>query len=473
MAHVLIVDDEESICWGINRIVGELGHTATSASSAEEGLDACRAVTPDVVFLDVRLPGRDGLSAMRDFQELIGAAPIIVITAYGDLNTAVRAVQNGAFEYLVKPFDLEVAERTLERAVAVRLSSGKATVTEPSLSEDKDQLIGKSPTMQEIYKRIALAAASNGAVHIRGESGTGKELIARAIHRHSRRADGPFVPAHLASLSANLAESELFGHVRGAFTGAEFTRIGLLERANGGTLFLDEVADIPASLQVKLLRALEQGEFWPVGSDHPTQSDFRIISATHQDLHELVAEARFRHDLLYRLMTFQIDVPTLRERTEDLPELASHFLQSHVSVSGSTQHVLTQEALDELKQRPWHGNVRELRNAIEHALVVCPRGPILPSHLPPPAPMRLSAPPGDVKSAITENLRRWTRTIMAQPTEETDLYEQFLALVEPAFLEEVLQDCNGQYSSAARRLGLHRTTLKKKLDQSIARSRTP
>ena len=277
MSHILIVDDEPSITWGLNRLAERMGLSAAVAASAEDGLRCAEQQRPDAVLLDVRLPGMTGLDALPRFQELLGAAPIVIITAYGDLETAVDAVRRGAFEYLVKPFDLATAEQTIRHALRAAETAGeRPSVSPPDGSADAsrpDQLIGKSTAFQAVFKQIALVAPTSACVHLRGESGTGKELIARAIHRYSRRTAGPFVPIHVASLSETIVESELFGHVRGAFTGAENQRSGLLEQADGGTVFLDEVAEIPIAVQVKLLRALEQGEIWPVaptGRGSPT-----------------------------------------------------------------------------------------------------------------------------------------------------------------------------------------------------------
>ena len=329
--------------------------------------------------------------------------------------------------------------------------------------------------MQEVFKRIALVAPSDACVHVRGESGTGKEMVARAIHRYSRRADGPFVAVNMASLSPTLAESELFGHVRGAFTGAEQSRKGLLEQAGGGTIFLDEVADIPMALQVKLLRVLEFGEIVPVGGDHVLRSDFRMISATHQNLQQRVAEGKFRHDLYFRLITFEIELPPLRQRREDIGPLAEHFLDvladrnpgtpgGHPLVGAARRPSISSEALVELRQRDWFGNVRELRNAIEHAMILARGGIIAREHLPPPV---LPAGIGNVgqEEAITMLVRAWAQSQLDGPAEVQDLYERLLRLVEPPLLKAALEHAGGQCLAASRRLGLHRTTLRKKLDE--------
>jgi len=462
MAHLLVVDDEQSICWGLARLGHQMGCTVDVAASAEEAFVLARNIAPDAIVLDVRLPGMDGLTALNRFRDDLGPVPIIVITAYGELATAVQAVRNGAFDYLTKPFDLQVAERAIQRALRAPKPSGE--VLPQAAQPQAETIIGTSPPMQEVFKRIALVAPSDACVHLRGESGTGKELVARAIHRFSRPAEGPFVAVNAASLTPSLAESELFGHARGAFTGADQPHKGLLERASGGTIFFDEVADIPADLQVKLLRVLEHGEILPVGADRPVQSDFRVISATHRNLTERVADGSFRHDLYFRLITFEIELPPLRERGDDVFVLAERFLDLLSARSGIPRPTLSEEARTELKGRPWHGNVRELRNAVEHAMILARGGHILPEHLPPPAPSTTDS--GAVgKEAIVGLIHQWAQLELQVPDRAGDLYGRLLKLVEPPLLKAVMEQCHGQCAAAARELGLHRTTLRKKLDE--------
>ncbi len=463
MARLLVVDDEPSICWGLQKLGQRLGHDVQTASSAERAIELAGDGPLDAIVLDVRLPGMDGLSAMKHLRELSPDAPIIVITAYGDLQTAVEAVRQGAFEYIVKPFDLDKVEGVLSRA----LSRPKRSVDVPVHDEQVDGLIGKTPAMQEVFRRIALVAACDAGVLLQGESGTGKELVARAIHRYSQRSAGPFVAVNVASLSASLAESELFGHVRGAFTGADQARTGLLVQAHNGTLFLDEVADIPQPIQVKLLRALEHGEVTPVGSGKAIKTDFRVVSATHQDLRAMVEDGSFRHDLYYRLCTFQIDLPPLRDRREDIRRLAEHFIRQFVGESHSVATRLTAATMAELNKRPWYGNVRELRNAIEHGLILARDGPILPEQFPAPA----APPPGARTSRslatadqLAQLVKRWAEARLAGHGEAEKLYEQLLALVEPPLFEAALRQNQNQCATAARALGIHRTTLRKKLD---------
>ncbi len=461
MSKLLVVDDEQSICWGLSRLGESIGHSVATASSAEQALELAARERPDVVVLDVRLPGMDGLTAMGRLRERIGPAPVIVITAYGDLQTAVEAVRRGAFEYLCKPFSLEQMERVLARAI----DSLKQDPARPAAAGPLQGLVGRSPGMQEVFKRIALAAASDASVLLHGESGTGKELAARAVHRFSRRGGekgGPFVAVNVAALSPTLAESELFGHVRGAFTDAHEDRTGVLAQAGGGTLFLDEVADIPLGLQVKLLRVLDQGEVSPVGSNKTVQTDFRVISATHQDLEARVRAGAFRHDLYFRLRGFQIDMPPLRERDDDVELLSRHFLDEI-----GARATLPPATLVELRRRPWYGNVRELRHAIEHAAILARGGPILPEHLP-PAAVRSLLPGGAGASRereVAELLKDWAEARLREQPPPEGLYEEFLALVEPPLLDAALAAHKGSFAPAAVSLGLHRTTLRKKADQ--------
>jgi DNA-binding NtrC family response regulator len=460
MPKWLVVDDEPSICWALTRLGESSGHEVTSMPSAEAALQWVRQQSPDVIVLDVRLPGMDGLTAIARLREHCADVPIIIITAYGDLDTAVEAVRQGAFEYVVKPFDLDSVERVLTRALRRRPPEPPSPASAPA-----EGLIGSSSKMQEVFKRIALAAASEASVVLYGESGTGKELAARAIHQFSRRADGPFVAVNVASLSPALAESELFGHQRGAFTGAQWQRDGLLVRANRGTLFLDEVADIPMPVQVKLLRALEHGEVLPVGGNQPVTVDFRVVSATHQDLPERIQAGQFRHDLYFRLAAFRIEIPPLRERPEDILPLAEHFLS--LAGSGQTTAVLSDAARHALMKRPWYGNVRELRNAIEHAMIVARGGIIDPEQLPEAAAASKSPTTKDLptrEASIAQQIRDWSRARLAEEESPGDLHLRLLQMVEPPLLEEAMERY-GQCLAAARALGMHRSTLRKKLDQ--------
>jgi two-component system nitrogen regulation response regulator GlnG len=345
----------------------------------------------------------------------------------------------------------------IERALRKERPAGAG---EPAAGSQ--EMLGRTPIMQAVFKRIALAAASDVNVLLRGESGVGKEIAARAIHRHSARSGAAFVAVNVAALSPMLAEAELFGHVQGAFTGATRARRGLLAEADGGTLFLDEIADIPLPLQVKLLRALDQGEVLPVGADRPVKTRFRVVSATHQDLKERVRAEAFRHDLYFRLSAFEIAIPPLRERADDVPLLARYF----ASRFGGPKTVLAEETIAELRRRMWYGNVRELRNAVEHALVVARSGVILPEHLPPPqtalSPVARTADVGAVLSAASG---RRAKELLSDPAAAGAVYDRFLQEVEGPLLQSAMKQFHNECAPAARALGLHRTTLKKKLDQ--------
>ncbi len=457
MSKILVVDDEQAICWGIVKLGQSLGHSVETAASAEEGLRLARDLRPDLLVLDVRLPGMDGLTAMNEFRHCLGDAPMIIITAFGDLETAVKAVQGGAFEYVLKPFELREIRSVMERALH------RVPRTDPlAISNDGHQMVGSTPAMQTLFKRIALAADSDANVLVLGESGVGKELAARAVHQYSPRADKPFVAVNVAALSPHLAESELFGHVEGAFTGAAGERKGLLMQADEGTLFLDEVADIPLPLQVKLLRAIEQGEVLPVGSDTPVKTSFRVVAATHQDLLTRVRAGDFRQDLYFRLCAFEIAIPALRDRVEDIPLLACHFL----SQFRSGALIFAEETFKELKQRPWHGNVRELRNAIEHACVVAREGAVLPRHLPEPQPcFDMAADFGARQPQLTEASSLRATELLNDPTAFGTVYNRFLDEVERPLLDHAMKHFDNECAPAARALGMHRTTLKKKLEQ--------
>lgn len=459
MSNILVIDDEPSIAWGISRLGEQLGHEVVTASSAEKGLSLSEEVRPDLVVLDVRLPGMDGLAAMELFRKRLPATPIIIITAFGDLATAVRAIEQGAFEYVLKPFDLHEIRAAVERA----LSAAQACAT-PAATPGLNGMLGVSPAMQAVFKRIALVADSDASVLLCGESGVGKELAARAIHFHSRRRDAPFVAVNAAALSSGLAEAELFGHVAGSFTGASASRKGLLLQADSGTLFLDEVADIPLPIQVKLLRALDHGEIIPVGADQPVTTSFRVVSATHQDLLAKTAAGEFRHDLYYRLCAFEIPMPPLRDRREDVALLANHFASE---LSGG-RAMLTDATIAALNSRPWHGNVRELHKAVEHALVLARTGSVLPSHLPPEMPSLAgtisgAAPHGD--QSLEQAVSTLARHMLTTDAADGSVYESILQRVERPLLTVAMQLANDSCSAASRALGLHRTTLRKKLDE--------
>ncbi len=462
MSHILIVDDEEAVCWALQRALTREGHRVTVASSAEEAFQLAARHDCDAVVLDVRLPGLDGLSALGRLRQLTDDAPVVVVTAFGNLGTAVSAVQGGAFDYLAKPFDLdqalEVVGRALQRRALARDAARAGPQENGNAAEPPEEIVGRSPAMQTIFKRIALVAPRDSCVLITGESGTGKELVARAVHRYSPRRDRPFLPVHVAALNPSLVESELFGHVRGAFTGAAQNRPGLLSLADGGTIFLDELADIPPPVQVKLLRVLEHNEVLPVGGNQPQQLNVRVLAATHQDLERRVAEGAFRHDLFFRLNVFQIHLPPLRERREDILPLCEHFLRRF------EPHALPlrPETATFVTNLPWLGNVRELRNALEHAVIVARGGPLLPEHFPTFNPNLGPATPAE---QLASAVRAWVLDRLRGPKSgpPAELYAELLHSVEPALFDEVMRRVTGNRWVAAQWLGLNRATVRKKL----------
>ena len=408
-------------------------------------------------------PDQDGLSALPAYQQHFPDAPIIVITAFGDLRSAIDAIQKGAFEYVVKPFELTEVQRVLEQAIAThRLrQQPQPENTTSANSSDGFLMVGSSPVMQEIYKQIALTTTTHAPVLITGESGTGKELIARSIHHFSSSPQQPFVAVNIAALSPTLIESELFGHQKNAYTGADSDRVGLLEQAHGGTLFLDEVAEIPLEIQVKLLRVLDLGEITRVGSNDTIRTNFRLITATNQDLLTQVNHGDFRHDLFYRLRTFEIQLPPLRDRKTDIPELVEYFL---TKIPNAKNLQVDSSFVQELKRRKWKGNIRELQSVVERAATLARGGILTSDHIAEFNDGTTGEPSlsDDERSLIQSWIANWTRDQWEQASEQP-LYEALLELIEPAIFSTAFELSGNQYSAAARKLGIHRTTLKKKL----------
>ena len=462
MPHsVLIIDDEEPIAWALRRAFERAQCRVAVAATAEDGLAKAKLNPPDVVFLDVRLPGMDGLTALGELKKVAPAAAVIVITAHGNLNTAVKAVEGGAFDYLAKPFDLAQALDAAKRAMAnrnVEIDSEGVNTPLSEIDNTPDALVGRSPAMQTVFKRIALVAPTVACVLVTGESGTGKELVARAIHANSPRRIKPLLVAHVAAFNPNLVESELFGHVKGAFTGAEKPRDGLLKIADGGTVFLDELADIPLPVQAKLLRVLERQEVQPVGANESQTVDVRIVSATHADLSAAVREGKFRHDLFFRLNVYPIHLPPLRDRVDDIPLLADYFLRKFGVANPAG--ALPADTLAFLKSRPWPGNVRELRNALEHAAIEARGGPLRPEHFPEPSTATSPASTAErMRSLVAEWVREQVQALEGH--EPADLHQKLIEEIEPAVVDEVLRQVDGNRLVAARWLGLARATVRK------------
>ncbi len=458
MSRILIIDDEPALCWSLSETLSEGGHLVRTAGSLEQARERLAQFHPDLIVVDVRLPGADGLTALQEFRDRFEGVPVIVITAFGDLPTAAKAFSGGAFEYLIKPFDLSNFVSVVSRALAPR--TGR---TSESGMLAESGLVGSSPEMQSIYRRIAIVAPTPFPVLLLGETGTGKELAARAIHCHSTVASGPFVPICPASLNPSLIESELFGHVRGAFTGAEDNRRGLFELAENGTLFLDEIADTPLTVQVKLLRVLETRRFTPVGSGREQATSARFVAATHRNLREMIAAGTFREDLYHRLSAFTVCMPPLRERVGDIPILFDHFLRQ--LPESLRPRTISAEFTAALCEQNWSGNVRELRNAVEHAVVMC-RGQILqPEHL----PQRDFSEKSRTVAALdfTEAIEAWVAEQMQSGSGE--LYDNALRILEATLIPAVLKLTGQNRTAAARVLGMDRATLRTRLrDQDSA-----
>src|SRR5688500_13962068 len=368
MKPVWIVDDDRSIRWVIEKALSREGIAFNSFSSAQEAMEALSAGAPEVLVSDIRMPGRSGLELLQAVKQRHPAVPVIVMTAYSDLDSAVAAFQGGAYEYLPKPFDIDQAVDLIRRALS---ESRRETQDTERVVETKD-ILGQAPAMQEVFRAIGRLSQSSATVLITGESGTGKELVARALHRHSARAREPFVAINTAAMPKDLLESELFGHERGSFTGAQQQRRGRFEQAEGGTLFLDEIGDMPAELQTRLLRVLSDGTFYRVGGHQQLKANVRGIAATHHNLETRVREGSFREDLFHRLNVIRLRLPSLRERAEDVPLLARHFLASSAKQLGVEPKRLSEDALAHLSRLPFPGNVRQLENLCNWLTVMAP-----------------------------------------------------------------------------------------------------
>lgn len=450
MARILIVDDEPVICWTLQEAFREEGHECTTAASAEEAIEAAGNGPIDLVLMDVRLPGRDGISAIAELRRIVGDIPVLIMTAFGDLDTAVRAVEQGSFDYLIKPFDLEFAIGAVNKAL--EHISRKRPISKEEPAADPYRIVGSSREMQQIYRKIALAAQVESPVMVTGESGTGKELVARAIHTRGVRKSGPFLAANMAAFSSGLMEKELFGHLKGAFTGADDQSPGLFRQAEGGTLFLDEIGDLPLEMQVKLLRVLENQEVIPVGGSRPVPIDVRLIAATNRPLGDFLKSGKMREDFYFRLNVFRIHLPPLRDRPDDFEELVRYFLTDHPPG-------ISEVAMNTLKNRAWPGNVRQLKNAVEHAAILARTQTIRPEHLPGEESVSRD-------SAAPEELDRLFSDWLAEELKDSnpgDLYDKFLARFEPVLLRQVLTKFRDQKQPSAKALGLHRATLRQML----------
>ena len=458
MPSLLIVDDEPNVCYSLEKALGSAKLAVRAALSAREGIESVRRDSPDAVILDLRLPDMSGLEAYRLIREIDARLPVIVITAHGTTDTAIEAMKLGAFEYLLKPLDLAQIRDVVGRAIHLsQISRMPAMYDEQQATgAEGDQLVGRSPSMQELYKSIGRIAPQDVTVLILGESGTGKELVARAIYQHSRRGQAPFLAINCAAIPEPLLESELFGHERGSFTGADRRRIGKFEQADGGTLFLDEVGDMAASTQAKLLRLLQEQQFERVGGNATIHTDVRILAATNQDLESLAAGGRFRQDLFYRLNVVTIRIPPLRERIDDIPLLAEYFLRRMNPELDRHVHSVSPEAMQLMSRHVWPGNVRELQSAVKYALIHTAGDVLTPECL--PVGLR---EPSAVAEHGTLDVVRLVRELLAQGA--GNVHYRVQAAVDRAVLDEVLEHVGGNQVEAADILGISRNTLRAKL----------
>ena len=456
MKSVWIVDDDRSIRWVFEKALTREGIPFRVFSSAQEALALLDTETPLVVVSDIRMPGGSGFDFLDQLKALHPSLPVIIMTAYSDLESAVAAFQGGAYEYLPKPFDVDNALELIRRA----LDESARTTEVLEEGGETPEILGQAPAMQEVFRAIGRLSQSNATVLINGESGTGKELVARALHRHSARAKKPFIAINTAAIPKELLESELFGHERGAFTGANTLRRGRFEQAEGGTLFLDEIGDMPADLQTRLLRVLSDGQFYRVGGHAPIATHVRIIAATHQDLEARVREGLFREDLFHRLNVIRLRLPSLRERRQDIPLLARHFLQKSARELNVETKRLTDVATRFLESLDWRGNVRQLENICHWLTVMAPGGSVdmadLPAELKGEAPLSATI---DWRSAleleVAHALTRGERGILDRLSQD----------FERALITQALIHTGGRRIEAAQLLGWGRNTLTRKIQE--------
>jgi DNA-binding NtrC family response regulator len=459
MSEILIIEDEPALAQALAAVCQRLGHRARTTASGRAGLDALKAGDVALAILDIGLPDLSGLEVLKQARAVVRDVPIVIITAHGNLDNAVAARQLGAAAYLVKPLELPEVEQTIREVLATREQAPAATVPKDS----KPKLLGKTAAMQRVFLEIAHATTTDAPVLLSGPTGSGKTLAARVIHEHSARAAAPFVVLHCGSLPEQLLESELFGHEKGAFTGAVADRAGHIERAQGGTLFLDEIGDISPVVQAKLLRVVEERAFTRIGGRQDIRVDLRLITATNKDLREEVRAGRFREDLFYRLHVLEIAMPPLRERRQDIPMLAENFLSSAgrpLALADGTRELLL--------RHEWPGNLRELRNALEYASAVCTGPVILPHHLPRELQDAVrTAPASDARLAA--ELQNWIEGKLAETSDYDALHDALEALL----LKDLLARFQGKPTILARELNMNRVTLRKKLTAAGIRSSEP
>jgi two-component system nitrogen regulation response regulator GlnG len=453
---VWVIDDDRSIRWVLEKALEREDIACEVFNSASEALARLEKSRPSVVISDINMPGPSGLEFLQHIKEKLPKVPVIIMTAYSDLDSAVAAFQSGAFEYLSKPFDVDAAVDLVRRALAQNQEIAQAGEEMAKVPE----ILGQAPAMQEVFRAIGRLSQSNATVLITGESGTGKELVAHALHRHSSRAGGPFIALNTAAIPKDLLESELFGHERGAFTGAAAQRRGRFEQADGGTLFLDEIGDMPPELQTRLLRVLADGQFYRVGGHSPVKVNVRVIAATHQDLESRVKEGLFREDLYHRLNVIRLRLPSLRERREDIPLLAKHFLQKSARELGVEPKKLSDATLKLMGNMPWTGNVRQLENVCHYLTVMAPGQVVEPKDL--PADLT-----GGEKAVEGEDwLACLSRQVDMRLTRgEIGILDELVPAFEKALITIALKHTGGRRIEAAQLLGWGRNTLTRKIQE--------
>ncbi len=465
--YVWVIDDDQSIRWVLEKTLKQAGMQVNVFESADEALDAMRgnALAPDAVISDIRMPGSDGLSLLDQMKRTHPDLPVLIMTAFSDLDSTVSAFERGAFEYIPKPFDVDNVIDQVRRACNAqreqRNSNGTSStrVKTAQKPDEPPELIGDAPAMQDVFKAIGRLSRSKITVLINGESGTGKELIAHALHRHSPRSNKPFVALNMAAIPHDLMESELFGHEKGSFTGAQSTRIGRFEQSDGGTLFLDEIGDMPATLQTRLLRVLADGQFYRVGGHTPITVDVRIIAATHQDLEQLVQDKRFREDLFHRLNVIRIEAPPLRERREDIPRLLKHFLAKAAEELGEEAKVMTPAFEAYVSSLSWPGNVRQLQNTAHWLTVMASTTELTIEDM----PAQVQDTPAQRDVDWQSGLRQWANRQLH------DGHSDLLGIAQPA-VERILIQCalnktQDRRQEAARLIGWGRNTLTRKIKE--------
>ena len=457
--RVWVIDDDRSIRWVLEKALQKAEMEVTSFDSGLRIPELLHQQQPDAIITDIRMPGTNGLELLDLIHTTHPELPVIIMTAHSDLDSAVSAYQGGAFEYMPKPFDVDEAVAIVKRAIDHR-DQQLSTQSQPE-KEESPEIIGEAPAMQEVFRAIGRLSRSNITVLINGESGTGKELVAHALHRHSPRADKPFIALNTAAIPRDLLESELFGHERGAFTGAQSSRRGRFEQADGGTLFLDEIGDMPAELQTRLLRVLADGEFYRVGGHTPIKVDVRIIAATHQDLEERVRQGLFREDLFHRLNVIRIHIPALRERREDIPLLLKHFLASAASELNVETKQLRSDVESYLCSLEWPGNVRQLENICRWLTVMASGREVHMEDIPP------ELKPNHAQATITGDwesaLKRWAEQRLVSGSD--NLLESALPAFERVMIKAALSHSGGRRQDAAKLLGWGRNTLTRKIQE--------